>query len=160
MPGHPPDDAGIVPVSLQAEVGLVAVGEQRRPRRDVGLDERLDVRGGVAGDRLQPHPAGHHVVVFRPYLQGLLPLFPGPVKHLDGAGHDDLAGLVRVEEGLGATERHLRLVDLDHPLEGPPLRIDHGAPELLGEEPGGAVGETELALELGADMPLAWVAMR
>lgn len=46
---HGADDAGIVPVPGDTAVGCVPVGDQRRARRDIGLDEGMDVRGVVNG---------------------------------------------------------------------------------------------------------------
>ena len=43
---HVADDAGIVPVIGQAEIGCVAVRNQCRAWRNVGLDEGMDMGSG------------------------------------------------------------------------------------------------------------------
>ncbi len=56
VPSRLADDARIVPVVVQPEIGLMTVREQRRPRLDVGLDEGTNVGGMVAGDRRKAEP--------------------------------------------------------------------------------------------------------
>lgn len=48
--GHGADHAGIVAIVAQAWIGCVAIGQKRRPRLHVGLDERLNRFGRIIGD--------------------------------------------------------------------------------------------------------------
>src|SRR6266851_5410036 len=104
--------------------------------------------GMVARNGGQPDPARECIEIL-----GADPLRPlsfsrRPVAHFDGTDDDDLAGFIGVEVGLGVAEWDLRLVDLDDPLERLALWVDHGAPQLLRQQPSGPVGEAELTLEL------------
>ena len=149
MGRHIADDAGIVPVVGDTGIGGVPIGDQCRARRDVGLDEGVDVRRVVAGYRREPDAPRKGIEVFLPESLGSLRLPGGPVDHFDGADDDDLAGL---ERGVGivvGAERHLGLVHFDHSLQRIAVGIDHRAPQLLRQQPGGLVGtEAQLPHQL------------
>ena len=51
---HITDDTGIVPIVGDTRIGGVPVGNQCRARRDVGLNEGVDVPRVVAGNRREP----------------------------------------------------------------------------------------------------------
>ncbi len=132
MRRHVADDAGIVPVVGDTGIRGVPVGDQCRARRDVGLDEGVNVRGVVAGNGREPDAARQGVEVLPPESLGSLRLPDGPVDHFDGTDDDDLAGLQR---GVGilvvGAERHLGLIHFDHALQRIAVGIDHRAPQLV-----------------------------
>ena len=147
---HVADDAGIVPIFGDTRIRGVPVGDQRRAWRDVGLDEGMDVRRVVAGNGGEPDAPRQGVEVLPPESLGFLRFPGGPVDHFDSTDDDDLAGLQRdVGIGGGGAERHLGLVHLDHALQRIAVRIDHRAPQLLRQQPGGLVGaEAQLPHQL------------
>ena len=74
VPCHAADHAGIVAVVREPQIGRMAVRHQCRARRNVCLDERVDVRRLVARDRGQPDAAGHRVKILRTKSLGFLRL--------------------------------------------------------------------------------------
>ena len=76
------------------------------------------------------------------------------IDHLDGAGDEDFPGLARIEERIANAKGDFRLIDFDHPFEGFPIGIDHRSPQLLGQQPGGLVGEPELIFQLPRRHPV------
>jgi hypothetical protein len=73
---------------------------------------------------------------------------------IDGPGNEDFPGGAGIEERVAGAERDFRLIDFDHPFEGFPIGIDHRSPQLLGQQPGGLVGEPELILQLPRRHPV------
>lgn len=124
------------------------VRDQRRARRDVRLDEGVDVVGVVAGNGGEPDASRQGVEVFSAKSLGSLRLSGGPVDDLDGAEDDDLTGLERAVGAVVGTQRHFGLVNFDHALQRVAIGIDHRPPQLLRKQPGRAVGEPELPLQL------------
>ena len=146
---HVANDAGIVPVLGNAGIRGVSVGNQRRARRDVGLDEGVDVRCVVAGNSREPDAPRQGVEVFLPESLGSLRPPGGTVDDLDGTDNDDLAGLERVVRIVVGAERHLGLVHFDHTLQRIAVGINHRAPQFLRQQPSGLVGtEAKLAHQL------------
>ena len=77
MPGGLADDARIVPVTGQPEIGMMAVREQRGPGLDVGLDERMDGAAwllGITASRIRPENVSGYIVA----------AFGGALFHLPG----------------------------------------------------------------------------
>jgi hypothetical protein len=136
-------------VSVIGEPGIrsVPVGEQRGSGLHVGPHKRLDRGRGVVRDRSETDATGPSVQVFRPF-----PPWPSlagaAVDHLDGASDEDLPGFHGIEKAVVSPERNFGLVYFHHALQRLALRIDHRSPELLRQQPGGLVGDTELGLEL------------
>ena len=65
VPCHAADHAGIVAVVREPQIGRMAVRHQCRARRNVCLDERVDVRRLIARDCGQPDAAGYRVKILR-----------------------------------------------------------------------------------------------
>lgn len=129
---HVADNAGIVAVFGEPEIGGMPVRDQRRARRDVRFDEGVDGVGVVAGNGSEPEASGQGVEAFSAKSLGSLRLSGGPVDDLDGADDDDLTGLERaVGVVVVGAQRHFGLVDLDHALQRVAIGIDHRPPQLL-----------------------------
>jgi hypothetical protein len=62
--GHLADDARIMPVACQTQIGFVAIGEQRGSTLHVGVYEGFDRGGGIVGDRGEANAAGTRVEIF------------------------------------------------------------------------------------------------
>jgi len=97
---HVADDAGIVAVVGQPLVGRMAVRHQCRARRDVRLDESVDMLRLVARDRGQPDSAGHRVEVLRAQSLRFLRLLGRVIDDFDRANDEHLPGLGDLEEGV------------------------------------------------------------
>ena len=145
---HVADNAGIVAVFGEPEIGGMPVRDQRRARRDVRFDEGVDGVGMIAGNGSEPEASGQGVEVFSAESLGSLRLSGGPVDDLDGADDDDLTGLERAVGAVVGTQRHFGLVHFDHALQRVAIGIDHRPPQLLRKQPGCAVGKPELPLQL------------
>ena len=70
------------------------------------------------------------------------------IDDLDRANDEDSLRLVRIEVTVFGSERQLGLVDLDNAPQGATVGVDHGAAELLCQQPGGLIGDPELSPEL------------
>src|SRR3954454_11899345 len=90
VPCHAADHAGIVAVVREPQIGRVR--HQCRARRNVCLDERVDVRRLVARDRGQPDAAGHRVKILRIKSLGFLRLFGRVIDDLNRANDEHFAG--------------------------------------------------------------------
>ena len=157
--GHLADDARIVPIAFQARKGFVAIREQRGSSLHVGVDERFDRRGGIVGDHGEANATGTRVEIFG-VLAARLGLVGVAFDHLDGAYDEDFSRVAAFEESVAFPEGDFRLIDFDHAFQRLAIWIDHRAPELLRQQPGGLVGDAKLVFSCSADMPLEWVVMR
>ena len=145
---HVADDAGIVPVIGQAEIGCVAVRNQCRAWRNVGLDEGMDMGSVVAWNSCEPDASRQGIEVLSSKSLWFLRLSGGVIDDLDGTDDDHLAGLGDLEEAVIGAERHLGLVDLDDAFQWFALRVHHRPPQFLRQQPSRAVGEPKLPLQL------------
>jgi len=100
--------------------------------------------------RMRPDSVSRYLAPFASWL-GLTGV---AIDHFDGPGNEDFPGIARIEERVAGAERDFRLIDFDHPFEGFPIGIDHRSPQLLGQQPGGLVGEPELILQLPRRHPV------
>ena len=81
---HVADDAGIVPVIGQAEIGCVAVRNQCRAWRNVGLDEGMDMGSVVAWNSCEPDASRQGIEVLSSKSLWFLRLSGGVIDDLDG----------------------------------------------------------------------------
>ena len=71
MARHPADDARVMTVAAQCQIGRMAVGEERRARFHIGFDESLNGRSGIVLDRGEADAAGARVEIFRAFAARL-----------------------------------------------------------------------------------------
>src|SRR6516162_6387738 len=147
MACHLADRPRVVSVIGEPGIRFVPVGEQRRSGLCVGPHKRLDRSCGVVRDDGEADATRASIQVFRPF-PSWLGLVGAAIDHLDGARDKDLPGFHRIKKAVVGPERNFGLVDLHHALQRLALGIDHRPPELLRQQPGGLVCDTELGLEL------------
>jgi len=145
---HVTDDTRIVAVFSQPRIGCMAICQQGRSRRDVGLDEAVNMCCLVARDDSQANAPGHSVEVLRPKGLGLLRLFPGSVAQFNRADNQYLPGLERSIWIIVGAEWHFRLIDLYHALKRIATGIDHRTPQLLFHQPSRAISDSQLPSQL------------
>ncbi len=133
----PLDNARLVRVGRRVLIAQPTVGDHSGTWGHHFSDEPVQRLRGSVGDVGQTDAA--RLAVFR---------------QLDGADDEDLANrgapaLLLVDGVVFRAERHLGFIDLNEGLQRAASGIDHGAPELLEQEPGGFVAaDAQLALQL------------
>ena len=156
-----PTTRGIVPVIGQAEIGCVAVRNQCRAWRNVGLDEAMDLPSVIAWNRLQEGCVQRQgIEVLSSKSLWFLRLSGGVIDDLDGTETIILAGLGDLEQAVIGAERHLGLVDLDDAFKWFALRSTIERRSFAPAAKPCCMIEPMLPLHCCADMPLEWVAIR
>ena len=123
-------------------------GELRRAGSNVGLYESMQVASFVARDGGEADAPRQGVEISTAECLGFVGLSGGMVDHLDRSDNEHLAGLERTAEIVGSAERHFGLIDLDNAFQGIAVRIDHGTPQLLFQQPSCAIANSELPSQL------------
>ena len=140
VPSHFTNHARIVAVAGEPGIGCMAVRHQGRARRDIRLDEGVDMLRLVARNRRETAAARHRIKVLRSDFLGFLGFLGRVVDDLDSTDDQHFAGLGDLEEAIVGAEWHLRLIDLDDALQLFTLGVDHRSAELLGQQPRRLVG--------------------
>ena len=147
MARHPADDARVMTVVAQCQIGRMAVGEQRGAGLYVGPHESFKRGSGIVRDHGEADATGTRVEIFR-VLASRLGLIGVAIDHLDGADDEDLASDAGLEECVALAEGDFRLIDFNDAFERFSVWVDHRSPQLLRQQPRGPVSEAELILEL------------
>ena len=111
MARHPADDARVMTVAAQCQIGRMAVGEERRARFPIGFDESLNGRSGIVLDRGEADAAGARVEIFRVFA-ARLGLVGIAINHLNCADDEDLADDARLEKGVPFPKGNFRLITI------------------------------------------------
>ena len=90
MARHPADDARVMTVAAQCQIGRMAVGEERRATLHIGFHESFNGRSGIVLDRGEADAAGARVEIFRVFA-ARLGLVGIAINHLNCADDEDLA---------------------------------------------------------------------